>query len=57
MEMAHRGTGLGSTGRRDLDQGYANDANQNALENYQVEGIIHIIFNYSLIWCKFRLMM
>lgn len=55
--MAHRGTGLGSTGRRDLDQGCANDANQNALENYQVEGMLHIIFNYSLTWCKFRLMM
>lgn len=47
--MTNRGTGLGSTDRRDLDQGYANDANQNALENYQVEGMLHIYFKYSLI--------
>lgn len=44
------------TSERDLDQGYANDVNPNALDGCQVEGMLHVYFKYSLIWCKFRLL-
>ena len=40
MEMANR---PGPTGRRDLDQEYANDVNPNALDDYQVEGMLFIL--------------
>ena len=51
--MANR---TGSTSGRDLDQGYANDANPNALDDYQVEGMLHTYFKYSLVWFKLRLL-